>query len=149
MENKSSHPLENVFDVDPVVSNTPTGSYPTPLLNATVDLMEPELTPPTGAIYDQRDLSIDGQLDEIQQRALHLANAVQQGIEYAEPKYLPRLGEVAIIALNAALDAVKQKADIKKHKDKLSGSSVTAIHTTTNNTLVVSRSELLRQSVAE
>lgn len=96
--------------------------------------------------YDCRDTSIDQQLEHVRQQAIMISTVMQQGIEFAEPRNIPRMGEVAIQALGTALDAIKQKSEIKKHKDKLrTNGGINSVTQTTNNMLVVSRNDLIKQ----
>ncbi len=142
MDQTIHHPLEEVFDIQSGTTLVPDLVFTQPTLEVSTESTDTEQV----HVYDQRDTSIDSQLDIIQNQALQLAASMKQGMEYADPKFSSRMGEVAIQALNTALDAVKQKSDIKKHKDKLKTTGgFAAVHTTTNNTLVVSRNELLQQ----
>ncbi len=141
-----AHPLELVFDLEPG-STTTGGEYSPPVATTTVVPISPDGDPSAlSASYDSRDDQINAELENVRQQAMDLANQLQSGLEFVDPKQLPRIGEVTIQALNSALEAIKQKADIKKHKDKLRAPTVTSIHTTTNNTMVVDRKELLRRS---
>ena len=134
-----SHPLEQVFDLEEHSTNL---SIPT----ATPS----ELIPAAAtAQYDDKDQSIETELSAVHEEAMAVASRMKQQMAYADPRALPRMGEVSIQALNTALDAIKQKADIKKHKDKLvvaltpgAGTSVT------NNTLIIDRATLLDRVLA-
>lgn len=140
------HPLEDVFDLD----TGTTVSRSTPKAAEVVPASPADNLPVASdsSQYDGRDLTIEQQLDVIQQEALDLAATLKETIQYSEPKALARLGEVSVQALNTALDVLKQKADIKKHKDKLkSTGGFDSVHTTTHNTLVIDRSELLRRAL--
>ena len=132
------HPLETVFDLDSgtTLATTPVSSLP--------------LAPITPAAnYDEKDKSIEEQLQDVQQQAMDLAATMKLNIEYAEPRSQARLGEVSIQALNTALDAIKQKADIKKHKDKMSTTGgLDSFSNTVNNTMIVDRAALLDRLLA-
>jgi len=134
-----SHPLEQVFDLE---ENSTQRSLiaPTPI--------EP-LPAVVTAQYDEKDSSIDGELAAVQAEAMAVANEMKQQMAYADPRALPRMGEVAIAALGTALEAIKQKADIKKHKDKLATSGgIDSVNNVTNNTLIIDRSALLDKIMA-
>lgn len=133
-----SHPLENVFDLD---SGTTLATQPSVQL--------PIVPVAPAANYDDKDKSIEEQLQEVQHQAMELAAAMKLNIEYAEPRSQARLGEVSIQALNTALDAIKQKADIKKHKDKISTTGgLDSFSSTVNNTMIVDRAALLDRLLA-
>jgi len=135
----TSHPLENVFDLEEhstqrsLVAPTPVETLPAI----------------TTAQYDEKDSSIDTELAAVQAEAMAVANEMKSQMAFADPRGLPRMGEVAIQALNTALDAIKQKADIKKHKDKLASSGgIDSVNNVTNNTLIIDRSALLDKIMA-
>jgi len=134
-----SHPLEQVFDLEEHSTNL---SIPTATL--------PEAVPAAAtAQYDDKDQAIETELSAVHEEAMAVATQMKQQMAYADPRALPRMGEVSIQALNTALDAIKQKADIKKHKDKLgSVSGSGAGSTVTNNTLIIDRAALLDRIIA-
>lgn len=135
----SSHPLEQVFDLEVHSTNIP---IPQPVST--------EAFPATTSIrYDEKDDSIELELTNVHAEAMAIASEMKTQMAFADPRGLARMGEVSIQALNTALDAVKQKADIKKHKDKLSTSNgVDSISNITNNTLIVDRGALLDRIMA-
>jgi len=146
MINTNQHPLDDVLDIEPLPQ--PTAALPFgggAAATSPVDLIDAE-APTATAVYDERDEAIDQQLEQIHNQALSLALDLKQKLEWAPPAAQSRLGEVSIQALGAALDAIRQKADIKKHKDKLSGIGPKSVHTTNNNLVVVGRNELLRRA---
>jgi hypothetical protein len=134
-----SHPLEQVFDLE---ANSTQRSLVTP---TPVETLPAIVT----AQYDEKDSSIDTELATIHTEAMAVANEMKSQMAFADPRGLPRMGEVAIQALNTALDAIKQKADIKKHKDKLAASGgIDSVNNVTNNTLIIDRSALLDKIMA-
>jgi hypothetical protein len=162
MRSPFGNSLADTFDVDPIPVVMVNSPPPSPV--ATRETIDPETgeittiaddSPPLSVAYDDRDLTIDSELDEIRTKALGLARTIETSIEYIEdPRAIPRLGEVAVTALSAALDSIKQKADIKKHKDKLAAGTLQqtvpgkVVNNTQNNTLVIDRNELLKQITA-
>jgi hypothetical protein len=135
----TSHPLEQVFDLE---ANSTQRSLVTP---TPVETLPAIVT----AQYDQKDSSIDTELAAVHAEAMAVANEMKSQMAFADPRGLPRMGEVAIQALNTALDAIKQKADIKKHKDKLAASGgIDSVNNVTNNTLIIDRSALLDKIMA-
>ncbi len=136
-----SRSLEHVFDLEENTTVLP----PSAFAQVTPALITPPQQPDT--VYDERDVAIQTDLDTIQSTAMALATSLQQTMEFStDPRGIPRLGEVSIQALGAALDALKQKIDIKKHKDKLHvNGGVEKVVNTQNNTLVIDRNDLLKQ----
>lgn len=135
------HSLEHVFDLEANTTVLPSSGVahvsPTPPAVAAV---EPDES------YDTRDAAIQSELDTIQATAMALATSLQQTMEFSEPRLHPRLGEISVQALGAAIEVMKQKIDIKKHKDKLHiNGGVDKITNTQHNTLVIDRNDLLKQ----
>lgn len=96
--------------------------------------------------YDEKDNEIEGKLEEIYTLAIGNVSAISDEMDRVEGKYKARIGEVTATMLNVALGAVKQKADLKAHKDKMSADSKTSKnpHTVNNNLVVADRNEILR-----
>lgn len=135
----TQHPMEQVFDLEP-------GSTPTIGISGTV-VAPSEAT--TTVRYDDKDAAIETELTTIHNEAMELVTSMKQTMAYGEPKGMARLGEVSIQALNTALDAIKQKADIKKHKDKMAQTGgVETVNNTINNTMIVDRGALLDRIMA-
>lgn len=133
------HPLETVFELEE-------GS--TLVHNLQMQVSSIANTTPTPEVsvgsYDERDQSIEEQLTRVQSEALLIVDTLKQTIMFADSKGASRAAEVSVQALNAALDAIRQKADVKKHKDKITATGgINSIQTTNNNTLVVDRNQLL------
>lgn len=128
------HPMEDIFDIE-------AGSTEI----ASVEVDQPHAIPDT-ADYDDKDNDIESQIQHIHDVALV---AFQQQMEFAQlgdPKYAARSMEVATQLLNTGLTALKERAAIKAHKDKLTNKAKPNQTNITNNTLVVgSRSEILRK----
>ena len=96
--------------------------------------------------YDEKDNEIENKLEEIYTLAIGNVSAISDEMDRVEGKYKARIGEVTATMLNVALGAVKQKADLKAHKDKLSADSRTSKspHTVNNNLVVADRNDILR-----
>lgn len=132
-EKTVSHPLEDVLDIEPCTTIVEYQEFlPAEIVAA------PE--------YDDKDVEIEEKLEEIYTLALGNVNVLADEIEVVEGKYKARMGEVTATMLNVALGAVKQKADLKAHKDKLSidRSNVGKPHTVNNNLVVSDRNSILR-----
>lgn len=134
-----SNPLEEVFDlhqhstVVPIAPPASTEAFPAV----------------TTGRYDEKDQAIELELTNVHAEAMAIAAEMKSQMSFADPRALPRMGEVSIQALNTALDAVRQKADIKKHKDKLlTGAGADLTQNVTNNTLIIDRSALLDRIMA-
>lgn len=126
------HPLEEVFGIEP--------------LSTLVPVTESEMTAVESEMFDDKDKEIEGEIQEVYRLALDGYDAIVADIEGIEPKYRARNNEVAIQYLNTALDAAKQKMDLKKYKDVIRSKVVQSPKSgnTTNNVLVCDRNELLR-----
>lgn len=96
--------------------------------------------------YDEKDNEIEDKLEEIYTLAIGNVSAISDEMDRVEGKYKARIGEVTATMLNVALGAVKQKADLKAHKDKMSADSKSAgtPHTVNQNLVVADRNEILR-----
>ena len=121
----------NVNNVQEVVENA----------NATVE----------SPIYDEKDLDLDRELSEIAAIAKKTIDAQQRIALSVEPKFRGELLGVANNMLTTALQAIKEKADIKKHKDKLSvGKGGLQIgNSEVTNIIVADRNELLKNRKKE
>jgi hypothetical protein len=96
-------------------------------------------------VYDEKDNSIDKELDHIKDMAHYTFERIQDTIDDIEPKYAARLHEVSAGFLDKMLDAVKTKAKIKIEKDKLTKKAPSKITNTTNNTVISTTSDILEQ----
>ena len=99
------HPAEEVFDIEPGSTLVEyEESLPVPLVEANT--------------YDEKDREIEEQLEDIRAKALDAFEMQSEIAETVEGKYSARNSEVAANFLTTALQAIKEKAEIKKHKDK-------------------------------
>jgi hypothetical protein len=126
------HPLEEVFDIE----NNST----------VVEYSETLPTPPVDApIYDEKDNEIDLQFEEVYVSAMNKVIGISDEIERVEGKYKARLGEVTATMLTVALNAAKEKRELKQHKDKLLLQKQVSGPSTVNNNLVITdRNEILK-----
>ena len=102
---KIEHPAEEFFDIEP---GTTIVEYKESLPSELVEVES----------YDDKDKEIELQLDDIRTRALDAFEMQSEIAETVEGKYSARNSEVAANFLTTALQAIKEKAEIKKHKDK-------------------------------
>lgn len=132
-EKTIEHPLEELFDIEP---NSTIVEYQEFVPAAVVEMPN----------YDTKDKEIEAKLEEIYTLAIGNVGAIADEMDRVEGKYKARIGEVTATMLNVALGAVKQKADLKAHKDKMSVDQVKAgTPSTVNNNLVVAdRNEILK-----
>ena len=100
------HPMEDILDIEPGTTMT---EY--------VDAIPMEAYKPD--TYDKKDAEIEDQLQEVFEAAMEQFEITREEAAVVEGKYKARNGEVAIQALNAALQAVRTKAEVKAGKDKL------------------------------
>lgn len=136
-EKPAEHPLEEIFDIEP---NTTMMEYTEVVPSETVQAPS----------YDDKDLEIEAQYDEIYNLALGGVTAISDEMQLVEGKYKARIGEVMANNLNVALSAAKEKASLKAHKDKLAiaqgklAGPTGAQNITNNNLVVTSQAELLK-----
>lgn len=123
-----NHPLENVFNIEEGTTYVP------------VKQMKKELVVPSE--YDEKDNELDEQFQEVYKTAFEAYEAQAQEAELVEPRFKARNAEVAVQYLNTALQAVKEKANLKQHNDKIKLKERNP--STVNNNLVVSRNDLLK-----
>jgi len=128
-----AHPLENTFDIEP---GTTVVEY-TEVLPAEI-VKAPE--------YDKKDDEIEGKLEEVYTSAMGGVAAVGDAMETVEGKYKARIGEVTAAMLNVALGAVREKRELKQHKDKITVEAAESgtPNTVNNNLVVADRNEILR-----
>jgi hypothetical protein len=129
----STHPLEDALDIE---SGTTMTEYK-------------EVTPSAPVIaptYDSKDAEIEGKLEEIYDLAISNVEIISGEIEIVEGKYKARMGEVTATMLNVALGAVREKRELKQHKDKsaIEAAAGGTPHTVNNNLVVADRNEILR-----
>lgn len=132
-EKTISHPLEDTLDIEPCSTIVEYQEF------IPADIIQmPE--------YDDKDNEIEGKLEEIYTIAIGNVNAIGDEIERVEGKYKARIGEVTATMLSVALGAVKQKADLKMHKDKLAVDSKNAgtPNTLNQNLIVADRNDILK-----
>lgn len=131
-EKPTEHPLEEVLDLE----------------RRTTMMEVPERAPAeivTTNDYDEKDKEIEKQLQEVYESAMTQFEITCEEAEKVEGKYKARNGEVAIQALNAALAAVRTKAEVKSSKDKVNAKLATGSGPNTlNQNLIVDRNELLK-----
>ncbi len=135
---KVEHPLEDVFDITP-------GTTALPVVKTdSTDEIKPTET------YDEKDDEIEKKLQNIADAAIDAYDAQVMIVEELEdPKFAARNMEVANQLLSTALAAVKERAEIKKHKDKLVATTKKAPSTVNQNLIVGSRNEILKKLLQE
>jgi hypothetical protein len=129
----SDHPMEDVLDIE---SGTTITEYKE-VLPATI------VEHPT---YDEKDTEIEQKIEEVYAMAIANAETISDEIERVEGKYKARIGEVSATMLNVALTAIREKRELKKHKDQMSVETASAgtPHTVNNNLVVADRNEILK-----
>jgi len=125
------HPLEDFFGVEP-------GSTEVVKYEQKTELVKVEE-------YDAKDNEIEENFQEIQDKAMNAYENLAESIEDIEPKYASRAYEVCNQLLNTALAAADKKADLKKHKDKISVARNKTGTKTQNNTIIIDTNSLIEQ----
>lgn len=132
------HPLDQVFDIERF--DAPDSTPPLVIEEDNI------ITPPKVALDDD-DKEIDRKIDTVYDSALTQFGTMTAMIEFIEPKFAARNGEVAAQFLNIALNAATARASVKASRRK-SASSVNIItqnndNSTTNVSISASREEIL------
>jgi hypothetical protein len=126
MEKIINHPFEDLFDIEP--GTTVVESKP-PVIGSLVDY----------DMYDEKDREIEGQYEMVFNSAFDSYQTTMLNIERgSDPGNSHKNLEAANQFLSTALNAAKEKADLKFKKDKGKGST-----NITNNNLIMDRDSLL------
>ena len=125
------HPLEDALDIEPCTT-----------LTEYVEVV-PDV-PIMHVAYDDKDSEIENKIEEVYSAAMNSANVLADEIEQVEGKYKARMGEVSATMLNVALGAIREKRQLKEHKDKSTTASGNGTKTVNNNLVVADRNEILR-----
>ena len=131
------HPLESMFNITP---------------NSTI--VEVTEVAPADQVemtnYDAKDLEIGEQLEEIYASAMSGASETNDQIASVEGQHKAKLGQACATMLTVALEAVRTKANIKMHKDKLGPTKQATqvngnmTNITNNNLITADRNEIMR-----
>lgn len=124
----TEHHLEDVFDIEP-------GTTIIQREEQTTELVAHES-------YDAKDDEIESDIQTILDKSLSGYERLQDELDGVEGKYIARIAEVSAQYLNMGLNAIKEKARLKEHKDKLVAKQK-APPTTVNQNLVISQMDLL------
>jgi Lon protease-like protein len=126
-EKEVFHPLEEIFDIEESTTVVPYKEVKTDLVPH-----EP---------YDPKDGEIEEQFQELYDMALEAFENQQEESDVIDPKYRARNAEVAVQYLKTALEAAREKRQLKEHKDKIVTKQTTG--NTVNNNLITSHTDLL------
>lgn len=99
--------------------------------------------------YDNKDMAIEGELDEIVVKALEGYNQFIDMADVGEARFKARMGEVGLQYLKLASDTIGKKASMKEHKDKLVVKKQTAGPKTVNQNVIVDRNDILKMLLAD
>jgi hypothetical protein len=132
---QTSHPCESLFNIE---EGTTIVEYKESLPTELVDHQQ----------YDGKDDEIEGQFQEVYDKAMDAFDTQSDIVDTVEGKYAARNAEVAVQFLNAALNAAKEKGGLKQHKDKLETAKKSGDGPkTVNNNIIIDRNELLRNII--
>jgi hypothetical protein len=128
----TDHPLENMFGITEGTTET---TYKEALPS----------TPVVAPDYDEKDKDIEDQLETVYITAMTQVTIIGDEMEKVEGKYKARIGEVTATMLNVALSSIREKRQMKEHKDKNSvAKAATGPSTVNNNVILADRNEILR-----
>lgn len=126
-EKSTSHPLEDVFDIEENTTIVPYKEVKTDLVPH-----EP---------FDEKDKELESQLQDLYDMALEAFENQQEDADGVDPRFRARNAEVAVQYLKTALEAVREKSLLKQHKDKV---DVKRTGTSNTNVLITDRNDLIR-----
>ena len=130
-EKTIEHPMEDILDITP---GTTVVEYKEAIPAVVVQAPS----------YDEKDNEIEDKLEEIYTVAMGNVSIIADEMDRVEGKYKARVGEVTATMLNVALGAVREKAQLKMHKDKQPIPGSVGSHTVNNNLVVADRNEIIR-----
>lgn len=131
IEKLIEHPCEELFEIE---SGTTAITIAAPRNTELVEVPQ----------YDGKDMEIEEQYQEVYDKAMDAFDESQSNMEGVEGKHRARNSEVAVTMLNTALQAAKEKANLKQHKDKLNPAMIVGDNAIINNTQVnLTTSELV------
>ncbi len=129
IEETDLHPIAQMFGIsDSQLSNIK------PTFN--------DIVPVKPEQYDEKDLELDREFSDISKIARKSFEEQKTLAMTVEPRYRADLLNAANTLLNTALSSVKEKRELKKHKDKLTKPVVNVNHA---NIIVGNRNEVLRE----
>ena len=129
-EKEIIHPLEEVFDIE---ENTTVVPYKEKVPTVLVP-HEP---------YDPKDIELEEQLQELYDLAIDAFEDQQEESDVIEAKFRARNAEVAVQYLKTALEAAREKRQLKEHKDKVVIKEKGSGHVTNNNLVVADHNEFM------
>lgn len=126
------HPFEELFDIEPGTTLAPDN----PLNVVEINNIRYEG-------YDDKDVEIETQFQTVYEAAFNAFAAQMTSVDRGgNPNLVSKNLESANEFLNTALNAAKEKAELKFRKDKNRVSSLSSTNITNNN-LIMDRNELL------
>lgn len=132
IEVPTEHPMEEFFDIEE-------GTTMVPKTVIKGDVVPHET-------YDNKDVEIDNQFQEVYDLALTAFEDQQETAELIDPKYKARSAEVAAVFLTTALNAANSKMQLKSQREKLEVSRARLGGGVVNNgnMIVTDRNSLLK-----
>lgn len=124
-EREISHPLEEVFDIEENTTIVPYKKVKTDLVP-----YEP---------FDVKDEELESQLQELYDMAIEAFENQQSESDTMEARFKARNAEVAAQYLKTALEAVREKRELKQHKDRINKKD-----SGTANNLTLSRNDIIK-----
>ena len=143
MKNKK-HPLEDLLNLEEEIEESDENHSDQQSLPEVVNEHLPLNV--NADLYDDKDQLLEDELEEIKSLALKVYKQEIDNLNYTEPKYKGRRLEAISKYLDIALSAVKEKKDLKTHKDKIvvSREQKKQSNNTYNAIFVGNRNDLLK-----
>ncbi len=124
-EREISHPLEEVFDLEENTTVVPYKEVKTDLVP-----YEP---------FDVKDEELESQLQDLYDMAIEAFENQQSESDTMESRFKARNAEVAAQYLKTALEAVREKRELKQHNDKITKKDSGA-----NNSVTLNRNDIIK-----
>lgn len=125
-EREISHPLEEVFDIEENTTIVPYKEVKTDLVP-----YEP---------FDVKDEELESQLQDLYDMAIEAFENQQSESDTMEARFKARNAEVAAQYLKTALEAVREKRELKQHKDRIINKKGPG----TVNNIILDRNEIIK-----
>lgn len=131
-EKTTHHPLEDMLGIEPGTT-------------VMTDHEEPNLPAIVDKTYDEKDIEIEKQFQEVYDTGMTTFRSLTEDLEVTDPRFRARTAEVASQYLNTSLAAAKEKLNQKQNKDKIAANiSSDGPKTINNNLIVADRNKILR-----
>lgn len=135
--NNTDHPLEEFFNIEDGTTET--------INPDDVDLEIEHTFLVQYDDYDNKDKELESQYQNIMDMSIRAYKTQVATSRQVDPKYRARNEEVAIQYLNIALDALREKTNLKLGRDKITKSHKNTQNNTNGDVITADRNELIKR----